>query len=46
MLKQYVAAVVRHVTETVPPNSPKWMAKGYNSLLLLLLLLLSSLLLL
>lgn len=27
VFKQYVTAVVRHVTETVPPNSPKWMVK-------------------
>lgn len=28
MLKRCVATVVRHVTETVPPNSPNWLAKG------------------
>ena len=42
MFKQYVTAVVRHVTETVPPNSPKWMGKGCNNLLLLLLLLIAA----
>lgn len=27
MLKLYVATIVRHITENIPPNSPKWMAK-------------------
>ncbi|KAM7452130.1 hypothetical protein ABFA07_000328 [Porites harrisoni] len=27
MLKLYVASIVRHINENVPPNSPKWMAK-------------------
>ncbi|XP_073255508.1 uncharacterized protein [Porites lutea] len=27
MLKLYVATIVRHINENVPPNSPKWMAK-------------------
>ncbi|XP_073255460.1 uncharacterized protein [Porites lutea] len=27
MLKLYVATIVRHINEHVPPNSPKWMAK-------------------
>ncbi|KAJ7394405.1 hypothetical protein OS493_000214 [Desmophyllum pertusum] len=28
MLKLYVATVVRHITENMPPDSPKWMTKG------------------